>query len=217
MVDQNCSTGPTRQQPISTNGTLCPKSEPAAVKSLPSTIVFAAVFLLVAMGIGVLSIGTQQTTGPSATETTGAHFETPVAPNFFINGGPEVGEMCFEIPLSSPAVLNVTATFPWSGYSSLSLVQHFVPIDYSFESFPLAGAVPRWLTLSMQPSYVTIQETAKAQSNMYIDIDAPVSSGTQGSIAIDAAFVDPVSGVSSVHVIVLTLHVNSALTTASPC
>ena len=69
----------------------------------------------------------------------------------------------------------------------------------------------------MQPSYVTIQETTKAQSNMYIEIDAPISNGTQGSVAIDAAYVDPVSGMSSVHVIVLYLYVNSALTAPSSC
>lgn len=187
------------------------------MKSPPSRIIFAAVFFLVAVGIGVLSIGAQLTTSPTATETNETHFETPVVPNFFINGAPEVGQMCFEIPLSHPTVLNVTATFPWSAYSSLSLVQYFIPIDYSFESFPLAGAVPRWLTLSMQPSYVTIQETTKAQSNMYIEIDAPISNGTQGSVAIDAAYVDPVSGMSSVHVIVLYLYVNSALTAPSSC
>jgi hypothetical protein len=210
------SSGRSPDNPQVLKRTLCLESVPA-LESSPITIIFTAVLLLVAVGIGFVSIGTQQTIGHTATGTVETHFANPLVPNFFINGGLVVGSMCFDIPGSHPTSLNVTAAFPWSEYSSYPLVQHFVPIDYSFESFPLSGAVPKWLTLSMQPSHVTIQEAVNAQTNLIIEIDAPVSSGTQGSIAVDAAFVDPVSGISAVQVMAINLHVNPGLTAASPC
>ena len=192
------------------------KSVPA-LKSSINPAVFMAVILLVAIGIGAVSIGTQQSTGLIAIDTTETHAGTPATPIFFINGGPYVGAMCFEIPLSPATSLNVTAAFPWSEYSSYTLVQHSVPIDYSFESFPLAGAVPKWLTLSMRPSYATIQAAKNAQTTMTIEIDAPVSNGTQGSIAVVAAYVDPVSGMSAVQVLAISLFVNTVLTIVSAC
>ena len=52
---------------------------------------------------------------------------------------------------------------------------------------------------------------------MTIEIDAPVSNGTQGSIAVVAAYVDPVSGMSAVQVLAISLFVNTVLTIVSAC
>ena len=188
-----------------------------ATDARPSGTIFAAIVVMVVGVLGVSSLRSLPA-GTASTTTTGSNFETPVEPSFFINGESATGGvLCFEIPSSQPADLNVTATYPWPTNASLPTNQRSVPIDFAFESFPLTGAVPKWLTLSMEPSHVVIPEGTPAVSVMVAKVDAQVSNGTQGSIALGAAYVDPASGLSATEVIVINLLVNSSSDSAFPC
>lgn len=177
--------------------------------------VFSVVLFLVVASVGFFSLTERGSGQGLATSASG--FETPVSPGYFIDGIQQTSDICLQIPAAGPTILNVTATFPWAGYSPSDLARPFVPIDYSFESFPRAGAVPKWLTLSMKPSSVEIPEGSTATSFLSIEVDASISNGTQGTFSLDAAYADPVSGLSGINVIPFQVSVSSSAVSVSVC
>jgi len=139
------------------------------------------------LSIVPLSLSAQ---GQKADSNPISYLADPVPMNFFVNGF-ENATFDFSSPPGSNVVLNLTAVYPWSTYSSVSGP---ILVQYSFAPFPLSSSVPSWLTPSVRTNSMAMSKGSPLSVDIYTSISESAKLGLKGSFAIDAQYVDPVSG-----------------------
>jgi hypothetical protein len=149
---------------------------------------------------------------PTSGQSAPTQYVDPVQANFYINGSPYVGLVDYSVSPGSSVSLNVTATYPWSAYPSLS---NSIFVSYAIESFPIPNAMPAWLSVASLPS-VTIPNGDDASSELQVTSSKAVENGTQGSFVIEASYTDPVTGTHVVFEMVIKMEILANNASESP-
>lgn len=138
---------------------------------------------------------------PNNGQTASTNLETPVPVTFYVDGVPDQGIFGFGAAPGSQFSLNVTATYPWTGFPS---AESFT-IQYSLAPFPLPGVAPPWLGLSVSPSSSTMAKGSSSSTSLRVIVSKTMGDGSIGSFALHALYVDPVSDQHVLHVMVMNI------------